>query len=372
MSAQRTLCPVCNVPLPAQSSICPDCGEDLSPIVYLQQEAALLYNRGLSYAQSGETAQAISLLERSLQVDSSRVQTLTLLAKLYVKQGERLNAAAVWERALEFEPDNQDIRDGLAYLDQLALQEATRVEAEATDNRKRQEEVRRRVRRRSWIGMSLAFFAGVIAFLGVWWLRGEVVKAPAVPLTATLQAEAVAQTKASPTASVTGYASPSPSPTTLPSATTLSAATNLPTPKDTAVPPIAAIAVPSPSATAIATPTPDLVTPVRQVLAGIGPAAGSLEVRQMGGLVLLGGTVPSLFERYRIEHAIRSVPGVSVVDLADVAVVARYRVRSGDTLYGIAKTIYGDGTRWTLLAQANDIHSPYLIFAGEELVVPMP
>ena len=49
-----------------------------------------------------------------------------------------------------------------------------------------------------------------------------------------------------------------------------------------------------------------------------------------------------------------------------------YTVQSGDTLTKIAKTVYGDGARWTEILEANrdQIPNPDIIQVGQELVIP--
>ena len=44
----------------------------------------------------------------------------------------------------------------------------------------------------------------------------------------------------------------------------------------------------------------------------------------------------------------------------------------GDTLWGISRTFYGDGTRFPLIfgANTNQIRNPNLIYPGENLIVP--
>ncbi len=49
-----------------------------------------------------------------------------------------------------------------------------------------------------------------------------------------------------------------------------------------------------------------------------------------------------------------------------------YTVKSGDTLTKIAQTVYGDGTRWTEILEANrdQIPNPDIIQVGQELIIP--
>lgn len=47
-----------------------------------------------------------------------------------------------------------------------------------------------------------------------------------------------------------------------------------------------------------------------------------------------------------------------------------YTVQSGDTLWMIAAQFYGDGARYILIAQANNIAAPYTIYPGQLLVIP--
>ena len=49
-----------------------------------------------------------------------------------------------------------------------------------------------------------------------------------------------------------------------------------------------------------------------------------------------------------------------------------YVVKSGDTLWGIAKKYYGDGSKYTKIANVNKdkIKNPSLIYAGQKLVIP--
>ena len=47
-----------------------------------------------------------------------------------------------------------------------------------------------------------------------------------------------------------------------------------------------------------------------------------------------------------------------------------YTVVPGDTLWGIAVSYYGDGTRYPEIAAANNIGNPNLIFPGQTFIIP--
>lgn len=53
-----------------------------------------------------------------------------------------------------------------------------------------------------------------------------------------------------------------------------------------------------------------------------------------------------------------------------VASQSIHTVGSGDTLFSIAKSIYGDGTLWPVIAKANNINNPISISIGQKLTIP--
>ena len=55
---------------------------------------------------------------------------------------------------------------------------------------------------------------------------------------------------------------------------------------------------------------------------------------------------------------------------ADGSQQTGYKVKKGDTLYRIAKTEYGDGKKWTVIASANPGISPQSLKAGQTIVIP--
>ena len=47
-----------------------------------------------------------------------------------------------------------------------------------------------------------------------------------------------------------------------------------------------------------------------------------------------------------------------------------YTVVRGDTLWGIAKRFYGNGSRYPEIARANNIANPDIIHVGQKLLIP--
>ncbi|MEX2028542.1 MAG: LysM peptidoglycan-binding domain-containing protein [Candidatus Curtissbacteria bacterium] len=67
------------------------------------------------------------------------------------------------------------------------------------------------------------------------------------------------------------------------------------------------------------------------------------------------------------------VPAKEVAEAAFVE-LTQYNVQEGDTLFTISEKVYGDGSRWTELARANDVgylaNGNPLIFAGSTITIP--
>jgi LysM repeat protein len=48
-----------------------------------------------------------------------------------------------------------------------------------------------------------------------------------------------------------------------------------------------------------------------------------------------------------------------------------YTVKSGDTLWAIAKKYYGDGAKYKTIAEANKLSNPNLIYPNQKLIIPV-
>ena len=63
---------------------------------------------------------------------------------------------------------------------------------------------------------------------------------------------------------------------------------------------------------------------------------------------------------------------VSAVGISSTSFASPYTVKSGDTLWAIAKTYYGNGAQYPKIYNANTniIKNPNLIYPGQKLVIP--
>jgi nucleoid-associated protein YgaU len=50
--------------------------------------------------------------------------------------------------------------------------------------------------------------------------------------------------------------------------------------------------------------------------------------------------------------------------------VQTYTVVSGDTLWAIAERVYGDGSKYQVIADASGVSNPDLIHPGQVLTIP--
>lgn len=117
---------------------------------------------------------------------------------------------------------------------------------------------------------------------------------------------------------------------------------------------------------------------VGQALQGAKVNVSNLQVKDIGGLTAVYGSVGSEDDKRRAEQAIEGKLGkisnhIEVKAPAGGATAARsYVVKSGDTLSKIAKEMYGDASQWKKIHAANSaqIKDPDKIQVGWTLQIP--
>ena len=79
---------------------------------------------------------------------------------------------------------------------------------------------------------------------------------------------------------------------------------------------------------------------------------------------------PVMAPKARPAAWVKSGGQVANVPSAKPQAAGRYQVKKGDTLFGIARTRYGNGNRWQQIASANPGLTPETLQAGATIVVP--
>mgnify|MGYP000135167017 CR=1 FL=1 len=110
----------------------------------------------------------------------------------------------------------------------------------------------------------------------------------------------------------------------------------------------------------------------------LGLDMGDADIRFDDGVAYISGEVADQKTKERLILAVGNSRGVGKVDeeitVADPAEEAHFHtVAPGDTLWAVAEKVYGDGSRYTEIFEANKpmLSDPDLIFPGQVLRCPM-
>jgi len=116
---------------------------------------------------------------------------------------------------------------------------------------------------------------------------------------------------------------------------------------------------------------------VGQALQGAGVNVSGLNVKDIGGMTAVYGSVGSEDEKQKAGRAIEEKVGkisnhIEVRGGAAAGAARTYTVKSGDSLSKIAKQLYGDASQWKKIHQANTdkIKDPDKIQPGWTLNIP--
>ncbi|OGO05197.1 MAG: hypothetical protein A2Y73_04815 [Chloroflexi bacterium RBG_13_56_8] len=159
-------CPYCGGSVPLDTTtICPYCQEDLSALAHLEYIHAIHYNQALSLAREDKLDEARERLLLSLEVKENFAPSHILLAKIYARQRQWVEAKASIARAMELSPDNETVRE-LAREIELAAQRAGGMAAHETRERVGQflAAHQREVVRAFGVGIGLMAFIGIVLF----------------------------------------------------------------------------------------------------------------------------------------------------------------------------------------------------------------
>jgi outer membrane protein OmpA-like peptidoglycan-associated protein len=144
---QQVRCPLCRLE-PDETSRCPDCGQDLAPLVHVAALPALSYNRALEQAAAGDDDGAAGSLRLALQEDEGFAEAWTVLGKIHARNGRTEEARSAWKRALDVVPGHQAAQEALAALAAVEAARADDAAAAGAAQAQADQQARRRSRLR--------------------------------------------------------------------------------------------------------------------------------------------------------------------------------------------------------------------------------
>ncbi len=386
-------CPQCGsqVAVLLPSVTCARCGQDLAPLLPADELADAFYQLAAQQARQGNVVAALSVLEQGLaRVERSDLRLLAAL--LYRGQGNyeamRRHVAAI--------PLDDVLRSEAEWLirNHQARVRQEREQAKAQSARPSPESAGRWPQMKvAWLGVPLILVL-MVGAVTVWTvarvpsdsaaLGGEAPRVPATSETRPIpQITAVASPTTAPTTAPTSPPTATPWPKVVTAPEQPDTPTPSPTPGVQIVQPVSPMETPTPEAVAstdlqdiiqIAVQEPvDLATYLesqgRPDLAAL-PVAAVLNDRQL----IVRGVVPFTRQRMDLLELLSRYPGVDEVRAVDLVVrlPETYVVQPEDTLWTIAYRLYGEGTLWPLLVEANPdvLSDPARLAPGMEIVVP--
>lgn len=109
MAIPEHICPRCETVLPADTTLCPGCGEDLAGWLHLVYAHAIYYNEALALARQGERESARESLLMSLRLRPNYAPSLSLAARLAAQEGRWGEAREYTARAKALAPNDPDL-----------------------------------------------------------------------------------------------------------------------------------------------------------------------------------------------------------------------------------------------------------------------
>jgi nucleoid-associated protein YgaU len=406
----RVTCHLCDstVTIKPPRFRCSECGADLSalskvesgPVFLLEDEIQGYYQRAAEQTLAKNDTEALTTIQRGLaRVNAAELHLLAAL--IHRKRGEhdemRRHVAAI--------PVEDALRPEAEWLlrshqeQQRALRQSAQGKRRKNDlpagpsnlpNRFLLDEFSppppppQRSRLSSWL-WSLPAIVLLVSLL--WWqfplFMKWIEQVPSLGISnqGTVNSSGIDRTAGEESAGsnepvevVTAAALPTPAPTTLPTPTAPANMAEIVPVEESQPEPLAA----SGTASALLALAPngdpfDLATYLRLVgrqdLSQL-----PVSSRRRDTTLVLGGIVTSTQERSDLLEVAAKIPGIVEVNGIDLLVrlPETYTVQANDTLWAIAFKLYGDGSRWPELLEANRelLRNGTMLVPGQELTVP--
>jgi len=169
MTDTGAVCPYCGNAISRDATVCPSCQEDLSSLVRLEYEHAILYNEALALAREERYGEAHAKLVAALHLQDAFVPAHVLLAKVQVRQSDLEKAQASIATAMELAPEDASIRATAAEIARMASEAAqeSQSQARAAERAKKARVERYWATYKRDLGRSFALGAAVVGVLAL-------------------------------------------------------------------------------------------------------------------------------------------------------------------------------------------------------------
>jgi nucleoid-associated protein YgaU len=149
-------CPVCprkNV----NTDTCPQCGANLKPLLRLAEVIGSYSREGTEHLAAGRVDEAILSFSAASALEGAPADVCLSLGKAYASKGMSSEALSQFNRALELEPGNEEVRGSREAL----VADQKRLEAGERSRREQQQTRDRRNRRLLVVTPAVAFLLGL-------------------------------------------------------------------------------------------------------------------------------------------------------------------------------------------------------------------
>ena len=134
MTVKSCICPYCETLVPEDTTICPGCQEDVAGLLKLAYPHVTYYDEALELASQGELARARDSAYLSLRLRPTYRPSLMLMARLNAREGHWETARQYADMAKELEPDDPELDELRAEIDEGEKQQEAVRHSEMMDD----------------------------------------------------------------------------------------------------------------------------------------------------------------------------------------------------------------------------------------------
>lgn len=169
MPEESVTCPYCGGHVPTDTTICPDCQEDLAGLLRLEYAHVVYYNEALAAAREGDMTKAGQKLALALELKEDFSPAHLLLAKLAAQEKRWSEAKGAVARALELVPDDKAAMELAQEIEQAVQEEQAVQQTQIATRRRRTADVLKAYQRDVAAAFVLGLgVAGAIAMIASW------------------------------------------------------------------------------------------------------------------------------------------------------------------------------------------------------------